>query len=171
MIVVEGYDCTGKSTLVEKLKRLTGFVVTHSGGPPQDLNHVRRCLARCASRMTHPIVQDRVTHVSESVYGMLERHSMAALALSRLDDLRFCRLLVYCRPATLTIMDRLAVHERKEHDTDEHIRNVLRHAETLIAVYDTVICMARQYVDVFVYDYERAGVDLRLQSIVKGIEQ
>jgi len=171
VIVVEGYDCTGKTTLVEKISTWTGFVVRHSGGPPKDLNHVRRCLARCASRMTGPIIQDRVTQVSEGVYGMLCRPSMSALALSRVSDLRFARLLVYCRPGIETILNRLQTHQLKDHDSVEHAEYVLRKAETMIAIYDTVIEMARPYVDVFVYNYERVNVDMHeLQPVLEELE-
>jgi hypothetical protein len=172
MLIVEGYDCTGKSTLVEKVQRWTAFATVHSGGPPRDLNHVRRCLARCASRMTRPCIQDRVTQVSESVYGMLCRPSMAALALSRIGDLRMARLLIYCRPGIETILAKLTVHTAKgEYDTPEHVQHVLSNAQAMIAIYDTVIDLARQHVDVFVYDYERPNIDERqLQSLIEGIE-
>lgn len=170
MIVVEGYDCTGKSTLVDKIQGWTGFTTTHTGGPPQDLNHVRRCLARHAVLMTQPVVQDRVTHVSEGVYGMLTRPSMAALALSRVSDLRFARLLIYCRPDIRTILDRLVDHRVKAHDTDEHIKYVLASAQAMIAIYDTVIEMARPYVDVIFYDYKRSNTDTQLQPLIEEIK-
>ncbi len=170
MIVVEGFDCSGKSTLVDKLQRWTGFAAKHSGGPPRDLNHTRRCLARCAGRMTQPVIQDRVTHLSEGVYGMMHRPGMAALAISRLEDLRLARLLVYCRPSTATILDRLAHHRLKGDDTPEHVEFVTRHAETLICLYDALIHIAAQHVDVYFYDYEKARCDIDLQVITEGIE-
>lgn len=170
MIIVEGYDCSGKSTLVEKLGRWTGFTTPHAGGPPKDLNHTRRCLARCAARMTRPMVQDRVTQISESVYGMLERPAMSALSLSRIGDLRLARLMVYCRPARTTIYDKLEHHVRKDHDTQQLMLRVLANAETLIGVYDTVMCMARDYCDVFVYDYENPTHEDALKSIIEEIQ-
>lgn len=170
MIIVEGYDCSGKSTLVKKLRHTTGFNAPHSGGPPRDLSHARRCLARCAMRMTQQVIQDRVSQVSAAVYQMLTKPDIASLALSRMDDLRLARLLIYCRPATATILARLSDHRPKaEYDTPEHIAYVVSQAETMIRLYDTVIEMARRYVDVFVYDYEDLKDDLKLQPIIEEL--
>lgn len=173
MIVVEGYDCSGKSTLVGKLDAWTDnfYAIKHSGGPPTDLNHVRRCLARCLHRMSYHVIQDRVTQVSESVYGMMARSTMSALALSRIGDLRHARLLIYCRPDRATILEKLSDHKIKPHDSPEQIVYVLRHAEDMISIYDTVIEMARQHVDVFKYDYQNPTHDDQLREIIEGIDK
>lgn len=173
MIVVEGYDCSGKSTLVGKLDAWTDnfYAIKHSGGPPTDLNHVRRCLARCLHRMSYHVIQDRVTQVSESVYGIIVRPAMSALALSRIGDLRHARLLIYCRPDRATILDTLGRHKAKAHDTPEHIEHVLAHATTMINIYDTIIEMARQHVDVFKYDYQNTTHDDQLREIIEGIDK
>ncbi len=170
MIVVEGFDCSGKTTLVGKIGDWTGYPAAHSGGPPKGMPHTRRCLARCLRRFSMPVIQDRVTQISESVYGMIARPDMAALALSRIGDLRMAQVVVYCRPKTPVILERLKEHQLKGDDTPDHVAYVVQNAATMIAIYDTVMCMVSHHTDVFIYDYTRSDADTKLQLILKGIE-
>lgn len=165
MIIVEGFDGSGKSTLAEKIAEWTGFQVYHTGGPTRSLADVRTCLARSIARMNRRIVQDRVTHISESVYSMFSDPEKAALALSRMDDLRHARLLIYCRPTKRALFEALAAHEDKAHDTAEHMEKVRARVEPMIEVYDTVIALAQHHVNTLVYDRNTVKDDVVMNLV------
>lgn len=155
MIIVEGYDGAGKTTVAEKLSNRFGLMLHHAGGPPETVDDVMSCLARARGRMVRQTVQDRVTHISEGVYGMLCRPRNSALALSRVSDLGLARVLVYCRPSDGVILNNLLTHRLKTHDTQKHGEFVRDKAPELINVYDTVVEMARGHVVVLTYDYTK----------------
>lgn len=165
MIVVEGYDGTGKSTVAEKIGLRLDAPVHHAGGPPRDEADVMGCAARSLWRMNAWCVQDRVTQVSHSVYAMLRRPRESAIALARIGDLRAARLLVYCRPSRGTILANVERHKAKCHDTDAHVSFVRAHADALICVYDTVIELARPYVPIATYDYENDDLEKLMAHI------
>lgn len=165
MIIVEGYDGSGKTTAAEKLAERFSMTLFHAGGPPNTELDVMSCLARANSRMVRHAVQDRVTHISESVYGMLCRPRHSALALSRISDLRNARVLLYCRPPDGKILDNLIGHKMKSHDEADHVSFVKAKAPQLIQVYDTVIEMARQHICVLVYDYTKVNDDFLFTSV------
>jgi hypothetical protein len=99
------------------------------------------------------IVQDRVTQISEAVYGMLTRFNNAETARARLSDLSTARLLVYCRPPIGVILANLAEHDLKAHDIPEDVAHFKENARFLIDQYDSIIESARDYVQVTTYDY------------------
>lgn len=169
MIIVEGYDGSGKTTAAEKLAERFSLTLFHAGGPPNTTLDVMSCMARAQARMAQKVVQDRVTHVSESVYGMLCRPRHCALALSRIPDLRFARVLLYCRPPDEQILENLVDHRMKGHDDPDHVAFVKAKARDLIRVYDTVIEMARQHVCVLVYDYTKVDDSFLFTSVGRMI--
>ena len=139
MIVVEGFDMSGKSTLAQAIGQRANLPVLHTGGPTRSTSDVIACLARTENRLRDRCVQDRVTHVSESCYSMLTAPSKAAIALERLGQLKAARLVVYCRPPKNVMIDALQEHVAKEYDTPEFMRFVCSNAASLIAIYDTVM--------------------------------
>lgn len=63
MIVVEGPDGSGKTTLAHRLAQLRGLRYEHAGPPEEGIDHVRWYLDR-----TGPYVWDRF-HLGEETYG------------------------------------------------------------------------------------------------------
>ncbi|HTR69282.1 MAG TPA: hypothetical protein VMH41_03525 [Mycobacteriales bacterium] len=168
MIIVEGYDGSGKSTVAEEIGKRLEAPVFHAGGPPVDDTDVLSCAARALTRMNMWCVQDRVTQVSHCVYAMLTKPVEAALAISRMDDLKAARLLVYCRPSTDTILSNLQRHRAKEYEAghvakeyaaDSHTVYVRVNANVLIGVYDTIIRLASRHVSVIYYDYQNVDFE------------
>lgn len=99
-------------------------------------------------------VQDRVTHISESVYSMHTRPAQAAMALDHLWQISFARAVIYCRPPDALLLDEIRRHVPKEHETAEHVRTVIENAEKLISIYDVVMHMVERRT--FVYRYDRS---------------
>lgn len=169
MIIVEGFDCAGKSTLAIKIGLAINAPVLHPGGPTRDETDVVACLLRSLSRMKQRCVQDRVTHISESVYSMLPRPKHAVLALNAMREVAHAELIVYCRPPTEVLLEALREHSCKEHETQTHVDRVLEEAPTLIRLYDTVMHLAAMYAGCRVIRYDRTkdGDEQHVLDIVR----
>lgn len=140
MIIVEGFDASGKTTLANEIGRAMGWQVLHTGGPTRDEDDVYACLFRSCQRMRMKCVQDRITHISESVYSLLHKPTKAAIAIDALGDIRAPTMVIYCRPPDEVLLKGvLEDHRREAHDTDEHMARVLETAPALIRAYDTIM--------------------------------
>ena len=168
MIIVEGYDGSGKTTVAEKIGDRFELPVYHAGGPPDGELGVMSCAARSLSRMGVRCVQDRVTQVSHSVYSMLRKPRESAIALSRITDLKAARLLIYCRPQLPTLLSNVERHVTKAHDTDAHNQFVKASANALYYVYDTVVALASYNVAIAIYDYDNDDID-KLFKYIEGM--
>jgi|SRR5690606_16211814 len=166
MIIVEGFDASGKTTLANEIGRAMGWQVLHTGGPTRDEGDVYACLFRSYQRMRMRCVQDRVTHISESVYSLLHRPAKAAIAIDALKDIRAPMMVVYCRPPDEALLKGvLEDHRRKAHDTDEHMARVLETAPALIKAYDTIMEIVALRNKIVRYDRTVQGDMLRVIEI------
>lgn len=169
MIIVEGFDCSGKSTLANRIAGRLGWPVLHTGGPTRDEADVVSCLVRSRTRWQKRVVQDRITHISESVYSHLEFPAKAARALDAIREIPPTVLVVYCKPPPEYLLDALAhEHRQQAWDTNDHLERVRRDARSMIAFYDTVMMMVRLRCPVHVYDRSR---EPSAESIMKIIEE
>ena len=101
MIVVEGMDNTGKTSLVNHLATRYSLPVIHSAGP-RDMLGSFRWVRAALNHHRHHIIFDRFALISEAVYGTILRgvdmfENPAGLHLwdtfRRLDP-----IIIYCRP-------------------------------------------------------------------------
>lgn len=159
MIIVEGFDCSGKSTLVRHLAEMLQWSEHHIGGPTRDEDDTMNCLARCRRRMMERCIQDRVTHISESVYAMLDYPKKAALALNSIREVACAELVIYCRPPTEVMLELLEDHEKKEHDDPQKLEIVMETAPTLIRLYDTIMNLVQHHMGcrLITYDFTKVG--------------
>lgn len=155
MIVIEGMDGAGKTSIASILGGWLGWPVVHAGGPPKDELHVRRWMDTCLERTQQKVIQDRVTQVSEVVYGTIaNRRHLAGIALSGLPAMMASgALFVCCRPPTATILENLRRHSAKAWDTPEHISMVNAQAMRLIDLYDTLFATLRTGNRAIEFDY------------------
>lgn len=167
MIIIEGFDCSGKSSLAARISERKGWPVVHTGGPTKDVFEVAACLARTRDRMKQQVIQDRCTHVSEAAYSMLRYPRQAALALNHFSDIAYPICFVYCRPPTdFLIEEYRRRHVAKEYDTTEFSAFVLENARSIIAIYDTLIHMIRmKHCAVINYDRTRKDDDVFIDII------
>lgn len=166
MIIVEGFDGSGKSTIAQRISAMIGWPVLHTGGPTSDEEDVLKCLVRSRIRMRKAVIQDRVTHISESVYSMLENPRKAALAIRSLHEVRNVTL-VYCRPPTHALLDAIGTHRAKAHESAEHVSRVIETAEQLIAIYDTVIAVVAERCDLIHYDWTDPYSETTTLTLIK----
>lgn len=148
MIIVEGFDAAGKSTLAAKIGSALGWEVLHPGGPTKDEQDVYNCLLRSLARMRQRCVQDRVTHISEAAYSMLTYPEKSATALNAIREVAAAELIIYCRPPTEVLLEGLRNHRLKEHDDFLEIEKVMNNAPMIIRTYDTLMHLVASYVGV-----------------------
>lgn len=169
MIVVEGFDASGKSTLAKRIAEMLHWPVLHTGGPTSDEADVIACLMRSRSRWQKKVVQDRVTHISESVYSHLEFPAKAARALEAIREIPPTVFMVYCKPPPEFLTNALIEeHRQQAWDTNDHLERVHRDARSMIAFYDTVMAMVSLRCQVHVYDRSR---EPGAESILKLVEE
>lgn len=138
MLIVEGPDNSGKSTLIDRLKkRFPNVTVTHSGGPPQSDAEIRQRMNDLI--YTHQgtaSILDRIPCISEAVYGPILRGQdffKGSPALGRLIQARVP--IIYCRPPN-SVLCNLETHNVREGEKPEHVAKVVRHHASIIAEYD-----------------------------------
>lgn len=147
MIILEGFDNSGKSTLANKL----GLPVKHAGGPPKDFKQLVANLEEQLEHCGKPVILDRVTCISDQVYGnkMFDSHLQAYLR-----QMLKCKntVLVYCRPPIETILN-FSDHQVKAHDTEEHLEDIKSNAIKYIDRYDQLMST----IDHVKFDYTKDG--------------
>lgn len=168
MIIVEGFDTSGKSTLAAAIGKAISWPVVHTGGPTKDDADVTVCLHRSFQRMYEKVIQDRVTHISEACYSMLVHPSKAALALNAIPkDINSPTLVIYCRPADQVMINALDGHVFKAHDNVKHMTFLRDNAEEIISIYDAVMALVALKNNVIRYDRTRMNETQRIINIVK----
>ncbi len=145
MIILEGMDNSGKSTLGKKL----GLTVIHPGAPPKTPEYEMILFDRQLkdAQRRHGIVYDRVTCISQQVY---RRRLFDKWYMEPLTQLLFTPgvVLVYCRPPTELLVD-TANHTKAEHDTPEMLKLVEDNAHLFVESYDKLM----QNLPHLVYNY------------------
>lgn len=138
MIIIEGPDNSGKSTLVRELaQRLQPCHVAHSSGPTRSVDE----MFKKVRRFNHLYVNtkslvDRWPVISESVYGPVLREESMIAGSRFLDDLQRSRVpIIYCRPPMNTLMS-LENHQVRKEESSGHIEGVNRNQEKLVNAYD-----------------------------------
>lgn len=150
LAVIEGPDGSGKTTLINTLKRNLGehFLVLQRSCPPKELHEIMEVLHWIRHRSpTQKIVMDRHPGISEPVYGPLFRgHSLLEKMPPSLvlDDIDF---MIYCRPP----LDRILDNVNKSRAIQ--MSGVTDRTTELVAAYDEKIAQVVA-LDVPVYQYD-----------------
>lgn len=174
MIILEGPDGGGKSTLAQALSEALGVPRHHSGGPPKNAQEIaqrhRRVLE--ALRDRKPIIFDRVPAVSDPIYGPIIRGA-TPITHDMVLELRDALVLpiIYCRPPISVLLRVQDGHEVKEHETEEHVRGVMQHQQKIIEAYDQVMD-ERFLTRHWVYDFTgESGLGFDFDNLVATIKR
>lgn len=155
MIVLEGPDGGGKSTLAEKIKEYMGWrEVIHDGGPPKSLEEVMERLHRVAVGR-RAAVYDRVTLLCEQIYGPIVRRTryMEGEKQKQLVQVFLSHkpLIIYCRPPTEHLLD--TEMAKKTYKNDAFMNSLRGHRGEIIRAYDELMCQVSRYAVVMTYNY------------------
>ena len=130
MIIVEGMDNTGKTTLIQQLAEDLKLTIAKTYYKPWGDRDEMVLYANWLEICPFPLIVDRHPFISELIYGTTLRghsHSDRSLAAS----VQGIHLVIYCRPPTDTILSTLQDREQME--------GVDKHAKALLDLYDEVV--------------------------------
>lgn len=170
MIVVEGPDGAGKTTLVERLCEEFGLVVGERGTSNRDelykvtFPDTMRALAEAVispdmdedkmSKSQRPIVWDRL-FFSDFVYAPIQNRPVAfgpeckMFVLNMLEALK--APIIYCRPPQEVILSNVE-------DEDKHqMEGVRENVDKMIHTYDQLLRHSKGHLNLIEYDYTEPG--------------
>lgn len=140
MIVLEGPDNAGKSTLGKQLSERFGTEVQHSSNPKMSYEELRAKMFAIINDPRRDAIYDRVPLISEAVYGTLLR------GINRFNGhegdgiwqlFKSCRpLIIYCRPQDDTLSVGL---EFKPGEEPDHIESVRKQHLNIAHFYDNLM--------------------------------
>ena len=129
MIVIEGMDNSGKSTLARALADNIGLIVQESEGPPRSPEEMNARVDRYQEMEGRLFV--RHPCISENIYGPRIRGANCITPGRMMLFYEAKPLLIYCDAG-----DRgMTGHERLEHDTDEHMVGLEREYREILTEY------------------------------------
>lgn len=175
MIVVEGMDNTGKTTLINYLKlRIKELKILDSGGPVLEGQELER-LTQLMIWLPYSkyVLIDRISLISEEVYGPILRSGNALAKIYDYDCLMdwfksFNPFIIYCRPPENNIFSTFTSRDQ--------MKGVFERREQLLSRYDLVMAeLMRSGFNIYKYDYTereakeqaygKVGIHLRLWEI------
>ena len=170
IIVLEGFDNAGKSTLAKQLKEhYDGEIIIPGGKPKNFIAAVTQCISQSSiidSFKDKPGVYifDRLTCISEAVYSIFDNEKLISIFLEYLfEDVKKCKI-IHCRPNDDTLLD-FSNHTVESHDTDEGIEFAKFHATQLIAAYDALFQTVKGD-NITQYDYKND----KLEDLISWID-
>jgi hypothetical protein len=169
MIIVEGCDNAGKTTLVQKLSdELRLLTVLNRRRPKTLLESWDYLYAIMPAVKLLPTVMDRFMAVSEPIYGPICRKEALYTPMDIRQQFdyvqRFLKrppLLIYCRPSRERILD---FGDRPQ------MAGVIDNADNLIGAYDLRMTWLRNelVLPVVRYDYEQRGAYDEVLSVAQA---
>lgn len=129
MIVIEGMDNSGKSTLGSALAEYMGWFVQESEGPPRSDEEINERVDRYASLENRIFVRHPVT--SNAIYGQVRAEGDPITPGRRIDFYDGNPILIYCDAG----MRGLEAHVIKAHDTERHLNHLNTHYHKLLYLY------------------------------------
>lgn len=129
MIVIEGMDNSGKSTLARKLAEHIGLVIQESEGPPRSPEEMNERVDHYQSLGNYLFV--RHPCVSEAIYGPRIRGINCITPGRTMLFYEAQPLLIYCDAGNRGMIG----HERLAHDTDEHMAGLERDYAEILTLY------------------------------------
>lgn len=151
LVVIEGPDGAGKTTLVELLRQNSAspyFGLMRSSGPCDRFDQVHGFMTMASAPYLDRVLCDRCPAISEFVYGPILRpvEEQIPLPFERVRDLiEPVNLLVYCRPPAELIVENCR--------RDLHMSGVASNIERIIARYDKLMLQLSGYREVVMYDF------------------
>lgn len=130
MIVIEGMDNSGKSTLGVALAEYFEAFVQESEGPPLSVDEINERVDRYETMAdTHVFVRHPV--ISNAIYGQVRPEGDPITPGRRILFYEAKPILIYCDAGTRG----LDAHIKKAHDTEQHLADIENHYNKLLNLY------------------------------------
>lgn len=164
MIILEGPDNAGKSTLAKELQRRFKWPYRPAGGPPKSPEEIRGRQAAIEAILTARqfAIIDRAPVISDTIYGVVLKRPVLNFDQTDLD--RFLKLgpcIIYCRPPNRILMQVAQGHVVKDHETVEHVEAVKRNAKECMDAYDELM----ERVPNKMYDWTGKYIDTTMDEL------
>lgn len=130
MIIVEGMDNTGKTTLIEQLSKALRIPTARTGTYPReirDISHWSNWAAACP----WPLILDRHPAISDLVYGPIIRKGTCSTP-EMAQAARRNNFLIYCCPPISEVISTFHVREQMK-GTHENLRALYQEYDSLMA--------------------------------------
>lgn len=164
MIIIEGPDNSGKSTLANYIAREVNKPLHHFGGPPKNFTQLLSRINFCEQNHDQ-YVFDRIPLISEPVYSILRNRNLVHELNDAESHYRTLRdlepIIIYCRPPRETMVKG---HKGKQHDSQAQLDFIEENAEELITRYDEM--MDNEFLSpTWTYDYTRDDPEVLVKQI------
>lgn len=173
IIIIEGPDNAGKSTLAKRLGEELGLDVIHPGGRPKD---TEAALVFCLTQGTAiafgdvtSMIYDRITAISDDAYrarptlSKMYREFRESINDYAAESKAF---IVYCRPPLQKLLD-FSTQVQKSHKDAEHVEFAKANAGAIIDRYDKMMTELKPNV---IFDYTAADADAKYKFIVNSVK-
>lgn len=170
MIIVEGPDGSGKSTLVKKLQLMLDIKeVVKWNTPPESPEELEENMYWSKALVKTEVIQDRSPWITEPIYHTIERGKVNLDEwLSYLKGALLLRSkLIYCRPPIGVIKEH-ASKPRSPCDTPEHLEMIRDNVDNLVRLYDSFIGHLKP---VLIYDWTDSEADEKLKAIEPELQK
>jgi hypothetical protein len=150
MIILEGLDNTGKTSLQGRLCQEYGLEGVHSPGPHESETVLSWVIEAFNKDRGVPVIYDRFPLISEEVYGNVLRGgnilnaSPLGLQLQERMEKEVRPLIIYCKPPEEVISN---WNDREQMD------GVVDNYKVLLAAYDTLMMTLRTKYSTVSYNY------------------
>lgn len=129
MIVIEGMDNSGKSTLAESMASYMDLIVQESEGPPRSAREINARVDRYGGMVDRIFVRHPV--ISNAIYGQFRPEGNPITPGRTMIFYDSRPTLIYCDAGSRG----LSGHKEKSHDTPEHMKLVIHNTENLLEAY------------------------------------
>lgn len=175
IVILEGADNSGKSTLAKRLSKDLGIDAVHPGGPPKNIIEV---IARCEEQSAVfglstevDVIFDRVTCISDLIYrGRPEYDRIFEIFHRQLKTAKNV-IIVYCRPSDERLKN-FDDHIQQPHEDAAVVQHAKDNVDRIISEYDNLFMMfaENKHIDVVKYDFELQANDFRYSQLLSMLQ-
>ncbi len=129
MIIIEGMDNSGKSTLGQALGDYMGLIVQESEGPPLSTDEINDRVDRYETMTDRLFVRHPV--ISNAIYGAVREEGDPITPMRRVMFYEAQHVIIYCDAGQRG----LGAHVEKAHDTQKHLADIENNYNKLLYLY------------------------------------
>ena len=168
MLVFEGPDNSGKSTIASYISYQLDIPVYHFGAPPRTAGELRSRITEMF-KVRHDFIFDRIPLISEPVYSLIKDIPLSEYITEEdFEQLRSIRpIIVYCRPPDYVVLEK-DCRNLKAHDEPDYLERIENNKRLLLNRYDEVMGLPvlPHHLN---YDYTKQEHDLLLIELRKKL--